>query len=109
MRRSFLRSVTTGASPSLSASPTCTAATGLRPIVTKDGVPSPSKLSDAITLRRVNLPAIQNLSNCDHALSGWLVYDFRGSNAVFAQLLPGKRNTTRRAFLFIPADRRAAT
>jgi Xaa-Pro aminopeptidase len=36
-------------------------------------------------------------------IDGWLVYDFRGNNSVFAQVLPGKRWTTRRAALFIPA------
>ncbi len=37
-------------------------------------------------------------------IDGWLVYDFRGGNPVFAQLLPGKRFVTRRAVLFIPAE-----
>lgn len=36
-------------------------------------------------------------------IDGWLLYDFRGNNPVFAQLLPGQRTTTRRAMLFIPA------
>ncbi len=36
-------------------------------------------------------------------IDAWLCYDFRGSNAAFAQLLPGKRSTTRRAALLIPA------
>lgn len=39
----------------------------------------------------------------EQKIDGWLLYDFRGSNAVFAQLLPGERHTTRRALLFIPA------
>jgi len=39
----------------------------------------------------------------DQKIDGWLVYDFRGSNAVLPQLLPGKRWTTRRALLFVPA------
>jgi Xaa-Pro dipeptidase len=38
-----------------------------------------------------------------HGIDGWLVYDFRGSNPVLAQLLPGKRFLTRRVMLFIPA------
>lgn len=36
-------------------------------------------------------------------VGGWLVYDFRGSNPVLTQLLGGKRWTTRRAALWIPA------
>ncbi len=41
----------------------------------------------------------------DQRIDGWLVYDFRGSNAVLPRLLPpGERHTTRRAFLFIPAS-----
>lgn len=41
----------------------------------------------------------------DRRIDGWLVYDFRGSNAVFKRLLPSERDrhTTRRAMLFIPA------
>lgn len=38
----------------------------------------------------------------DQKIDGWLVYDFRGSNPVLGQLLPGKRWTTRRALLFVP-------
>lgn len=38
-----------------------------------------------------------------HKIDAWLVYDFRGSNSVFSLLLPGKRVTTRRAALLIPA------
>jgi Xaa-Pro dipeptidase len=38
----------------------------------------------------------------DQKIDGWLIYDFRGSNALLPQLLPGKRWTTRRAMLFIP-------
>jgi Xaa-Pro aminopeptidase len=37
-------------------------------------------------------------------IDAWLLYDFRGSNPVFGQLLPGDRFTTRRALLFIPAE-----
>lgn len=36
-------------------------------------------------------------------IDGWLVYDFRGSNPVLGQLVPGKRFLTRRVMLFIPA------
>ena len=35
-------------------------------------------------------------------IDAWLVYDFRGSNPVFWQLLGERRNTTRRVFLIIP-------
>ena len=33
----------------------------------------------------------------------WLLYDFRGGNPIFWQLLGGKRATTRRSFLSIPS------
>ncbi len=36
-------------------------------------------------------------------IDGWLIHDFRGSNAVFARMLGGKKWTTRRCDLFIPA------
>ncbi|MFN0137528.1 MAG: M24 family metallopeptidase [Phycisphaerae bacterium] len=36
-------------------------------------------------------------------IDSWLVYDFRGNNPIFAQLIPGRRNTTRRVVLHIPA------
>ncbi len=39
----------------------------------------------------------------DQRIDGWLLYDFRGNNPIFAQVLPGKRWTTRRVALFIPA------
>ncbi len=39
----------------------------------------------------------------DMRLDGWLVYDFRGSNPVFAQLFGKRLGTTRRVALFIPA------
>lgn len=39
----------------------------------------------------------------DQKIDGWLIYDFRGGNPVLAQLLPGRRFTTRRVFLLIPA------
>jgi len=37
-------------------------------------------------------------------IDAWLVYDFRGSNPVLAQLLGGKRWTTRRAAMLIPSN-----
>jgi len=43
----------------------------------------------------------------DQKIDGWLVYDFRGSNPILPQLLPGKRWTTRRALLFVPASGQA--
>jgi Xaa-Pro dipeptidase len=39
----------------------------------------------------------------EQGINAWLVYDFRGSNPVLAQLLPGERWTTRRVMLVIPA------
>jgi Xaa-Pro aminopeptidase len=36
-------------------------------------------------------------------IDGWLIYDFRGTNTVFGQLITGKRFTTRRLFLFVPS------
>jgi Xaa-Pro aminopeptidase len=43
----------------------------------------------------------------EQRIDGWLVFDFRGSNQVLARLIPapgGKRKTTRRAALFVPAN-----
>jgi Xaa-Pro dipeptidase len=37
-------------------------------------------------------------------IGAWLLYDFRGSNPVFWQLIGGKRWTTRRAFILVPAQ-----
>ena len=34
----------------------------------------------------------------------WLLYDFRGGNPIFWQLLGGKRATTRRSFLFLTSE-----
>jgi Xaa-Pro aminopeptidase len=39
----------------------------------------------------------------DQKLDGWLVYDFRGSNPILPQLIPGKRFSTRRVYLWLPA------
>src|SRR5919197_4037193 len=39
------------------------------------------------------------------ATDGWLVYDFRGSNPAFGRLLgSGLPQSTRRAFLYVPAQ-----
>lgn len=40
----------------------------------------------------------------EQRIGGWLIHDFRGNNAVLARILAGKRWTTRRAALFIPAQ-----
>ena len=42
----------------------------------------------------------------ESGIDGWLVYDFRGSNPVMRQLLPGWSGMTRRGFLLIPAGGR---
>ncbi len=39
----------------------------------------------------------------ERGIDAWLLYDFRGNNPILAQLLAGKRWTTRRAFLLVPA------
>jgi Xaa-Pro aminopeptidase len=49
-----------------------------------------------------SIPAAQAYMR-EQKIDGWLIYDFRGSNSVLPQLLPGKRWTTRRALLFVPA------
>lgn len=36
-------------------------------------------------------------------IDAWLIHDFRGNNPVLAQVLPGKRWTTRRAVYLVPA------
>ncbi len=51
----------------------------------------------------IGFDAVQNYMR-EQRIDAWLLYDFRGSNPIFAQVLPGKRWTTRRAVLFIPAD-----
>jgi Xaa-Pro aminopeptidase len=40
----------------------------------------------------------------DQRIDGWLVYDFRGNNNVFSRILGGRKPSTRRAFIWIPAD-----
>src|ERR1043165_1288179 len=37
-------------------------------------------------------------------IDAWLLYDFRGSNFVLSRLLAGKRWTTRRVYLVVPAQ-----
>lgn len=37
-------------------------------------------------------------------IDAWVLYDFRGSNFVLARLLAGKRWTTRRVYLVVPAN-----
>ena len=49
----------------------------------------------------MDLPTIQS-ALASQNLSGWLIYDFRGSNPILPQLLPGRRFSTRRAYLWIP-------
>jgi Xaa-Pro aminopeptidase len=48
------------------------------------------------------LPLIQQYL-LDQRLDGWLVWDFRGSNAVLSQLVTAGTHRTRRAALWIPA------
>jgi Xaa-Pro aminopeptidase len=43
---------------------------------------------------------------CKKEIDAWLVYDFRGSNPVFAQILGQAKHTGRRAYLFIPKQGR---
>lgn len=60
-----------------------------------------------MTTPAFDLPGVQAFMR-EQRIDGWLVYDFRGSSAVFARLLPDPgptpRHTTRRAFLYIPAN-----
>ncbi len=48
------------------------------------------------------LSSIQSFM-ADQRIDGWLVYDFRGNNNVFTRLLGGRKPSTRRALLFVPA------
>ena len=50
----------------------------------------------------MDLTALQAFMR-ESRIDAWLVHDFRGSSAVLARLLPGKRWTTRRLTLHIPA------
>src|SRR5690606_12903934 len=61
-------------------------------------LPTPSNRYSA----RMNLPALQSFMR-ESRIDAWLLYDFRGNNPVLAQLIPGKRWTTRRVFALIPA------
>lgn len=40
----------------------------------------------------------------EHAIDGWLLYDFRGSNPVFWRMLNTQHPTSRRNYLWIPAE-----
>lgn len=51
----------------------------------------------------MNLAAIQSFM-AEQKLDAWVVYDFRGNSGVFALLVPGKKFTTRRIYLVIPAQ-----
>ena len=50
----------------------------------------------------MNLDSLQAFMR-DQRIDGWLIHDFRGNNPVLARLLRGKRWTTRRVALFVPA------
>ncbi|MEZ4700449.1 MAG: M24 family metallopeptidase [Rhodothermales bacterium] len=39
-----------------------------------------------------------------HAIDGWLLFDFRGSNPVFAHVLGGPQATSRRTLIWIPVQ-----
>jgi Xaa-Pro aminopeptidase len=49
--------------------------------------------------------SFENVQTCmrEQRIDAWLLYDFRGSNPVLERLLPGKRVTTRRLVLLVPA------
>ena len=49
----------------------------------------------------MNLHSIQNALHSE-ACHGWLIYDFRGSNPILQQFIPGNRFSTRRVYLWIP-------
>jgi Xaa-Pro dipeptidase len=51
----------------------------------------------------MNLELVQEALRRER-IDGWLLHDFRGSNPILARLVPGKRWTTRRVELFIPAS-----
>ncbi|MDX2117790.1 MAG: M24 family metallopeptidase [Planctomycetota bacterium] len=50
-----------------------------------------------------NLAQVQSFMR-ERGIDAWLIYDFRASNAVLARVLPGKRWTTRRVYLWIPSS-----
>lgn len=73
-------------------------------------VPRPKFARECVILTILNFggAAVRNLELVQKYMQGeridsWLVYDFRGNNPIFAQLIPGRRNTTRRVLLHIPA------
>jgi Xaa-Pro aminopeptidase len=51
----------------------------------------------------MDLPSLQSALRALN-LAGWLIYDFRGSNPILALLIPGKRFSTRRVYLWLPRD-----
>jgi len=51
----------------------------------------------------MDFTGVQNYMR-EQGIGAWLLYDFRGSNPVFWQLIGGKRWTTRRAFILVPAQ-----
>lgn len=51
----------------------------------------------------MNLSELQSFMR-QQKIDAWLLYDFRGSNFILSRLLPGKRWTTRRVYLFVPAS-----
>lgn len=56
----------------------------------------------ALLIRPDGIASVQSALR-DAGLDGWLLYEFRGQNWISAQLL-GVENTTRRAFVLIPAE-----
>ena len=50
-----------------------------------------------------NLDLIQRAMR-EQRIDAWLIYDFRGSNSILPQIIPGERHTTRRVFVLIPAS-----
>lgn len=51
----------------------------------------------------IDLSNVQQFMKCK-GIDMWALYDFRGGNPIFWQLLGGKRTTTRRSFLFLPCE-----
>ena len=51
----------------------------------------------------MNLDAVQRHLR-EHKIDAWLVHDFRGNNPILARIVGGKRWTTRRVELLIPAQ-----
>jgi Xaa-Pro aminopeptidase len=55
----------------------------------------------------MDVTAIQSALR-SQGFDGWLVYDFRGSNPILPLLIPGKRFSTRRVYLWVPREGQAA-